>query len=69
MTEHVENPPPAEPSTARDTSDPTGDIQLMPGRALSPRRAVLAGLSVAAVAYAASLDLASYTITNTTCCG
>jgi hypothetical protein len=69
MTEHVDKPPPAEASSARDTNDPTGDIEFMPGRALSLRRAVLAGLSVTAVAYAASVDLASYTISNTTCCG
>lgn len=68
MTEHV-NPPSAPPSSPRDTGDPTGDIELMLGRALSLRRAVLAGLSVTAVAYAASLDLATYTVAYTTCCG
>jgi hypothetical protein len=61
---------PVEPGETDDagTGEPAGDIELAPGRAIGLRRAVLAGLAVSAVAYAASLDLASYAVAHTTCC-
>lgn len=52
-----------------DAGHPAGDIEIAPARAVGLRRAVLAGLAVGAGAYALSLDLATYTVANTTCCG
>jgi hypothetical protein len=70
MTERVHDTSAGLPEPASaDSGHPSGDIELAPGRALSLRRAVLAGLAVSAVAYAASLDLATYTVAHTTCCG
>ncbi|MEN3607910.1 hypothetical protein AAH979_00025 [Plantactinospora sp. ZYX-F-223] len=52
-----------------DAGHPAGDVELTPARAVGLRRAVLAGLAVGAGAYALSLDLATYTVAHTTCCG
>lgn len=54
---------------AVDAGHPAGDIEIKPARSVGLRRAVLAGLAVGAGAYAVSLDLATYTVANTTCCG
>ncbi|MDG4787021.1 hypothetical protein O7626_13955 [Micromonospora sp. WMMD1102] len=54
---------------AVDAGHPVGDIEVKPARSVGLRRAVLAGLAVGAGAYAISLDLATYSVAHTTCCG